>query len=128
MNYFITAITKKYADFNGRATRAEFWFFQLFNFLVALALIALIGILFIFKISFLAGFLIGIYILLALFFIIPSLAVAVRRLHDVGQSGWMILIDLIPFFGAIILLIFYLLDSEDKTNEWGPNPKRKLEK
>ena len=53
----------------------------------------------------------------------PSLAVAVRRLHDIGKSGWMLLIGLIPLVGAIWLLILLLRDSEAGENKYGPNPK-----
>jgi uncharacterized membrane protein YhaH (DUF805 family) len=59
--------------------------------------------------------------LLALF--IPSLAVAVRRLHDIGQSGWTMLVAFIPFLGAITLLIMFLVDGETGDNKYGPNPK-----
>ncbi len=55
--------------------------------------------------------------------LLPGLGVAVRRLHDTGRSGWMILIGLIPFVGAIALFVFMCLDSQPGPNEYGPNPK-----
>ena len=55
--------------------------------------------------------------------IIPSLSIIVRRLHDTGKSGWMILLGLIPFAGVIIIFVFMLLDSQPGTNQYGPNPK-----
>ena len=64
-----------------------------------------------------------IYCLYALAFFIPGLAVAVRRLHDVGKSGWLILIVLIPLIGAIWLLVLLVTDSTSGANEYGPNPK-----
>jgi len=64
-----------------------------------------------------------IYGIYALAVIIPSLAVAVRRLHDVSKSGWFLLIVLIPLVGAIWLLILYLTDGKLGNNEYGPNPK-----
>ena len=63
------------------------------------------------------------YILYALAVLIPGVAVAVRRLHDVGKSGWMILIALIPLIGAIWLIVLYVTDSNPGDNEYGPNPK-----
>ena len=60
----------------------------------------------------------------ALALLIPSIAVSVRRLHDIGKSGWFILIALIPAIGAIILLIFMVTDSNPGDNQYGPNPKQ----
>jgi uncharacterized membrane protein YhaH (DUF805 family) len=67
------------------------------------------------------GFLSGLYGLVAF---IPSLAVAVRRLHDTGKSGWWLLIVLAPFVGWIILIVFFIQDSQPFDNQYGPNPKR----
>jgi len=66
------------------------------------------------------GPLYGLYSLATL---IPGLAVAVRRLHDVGKSGWMLFIVLIPLIGAIWLLVLMVTDSQQGTNKWGQNPK-----
>ena len=55
--------------------------------------------------------------------ILPSLAVVLRPMHDIGKSGWWILIGLIPLVGAIVLLVFMCLDSEEGHNNYGPNPK-----
>jgi uncharacterized membrane protein YhaH (DUF805 family) len=63
------------------------------------------------------------YFLYVLAILIPGLAVAVRRLHDVGKSGWMILISLIPLIGAIWLLVLMVTDSNPGENQYGPNPK-----
>jgi len=67
-----------------------------------------------------AGLLSGIYSLAVL---IPSIAVAIRRLHDTGRSGWWILISLVPLIGTIVLLVFTVQDSQPGDNEYGPNPK-----
>ena len=64
-----------------------------------------------------------IYVLYCLAVFLPGLAVEIRRLHDVGKSGWMILIALIPFVGAIWLLVLFCLDSQPGENQYGPNPK-----
>ncbi|MDP3125664.1 MAG: DUF805 domain-containing protein, partial [Thiobacillus sp.] len=66
------------------------------------------------------GLLSGLY---SLAILIPSLAVTVRRLHDTGRTGWWLLIGLIPLIGAIVLLVFMLLDSQPGDNEYGASPK-----
>jgi len=111
--YYLDVLKFKYAQFFGRARRSEFWYFALFNFIVSLGLgmiDAFTGL----------GFLSSVYGLAVL---VPSLAVGVRRLHDTGKSGWWILIGLIPFIGWIVLIVFYLQDSQPFTNRYGPNPK-----
>jgi uncharacterized membrane protein YhaH (DUF805 family) len=112
MNWYLDVL-KKYAVFEGRARRREYWMFFLFNFIVALVLGIVDGMLNTLFIS-------TIY---SLAVIIPSLAVGVRRLHDTGRSGWWWLIAFIPLIGAIVLLVFFVQDSVED-NEYGPNPKR----
>ncbi|MDO4222609.1 MAG: DUF805 domain-containing protein [Acinetobacter sp.] len=119
--YAIKAFTSKYSTFKGRARRKEFWGFTLFTalFFSLLHLILLAGE------SFSSEF--GVFIWIAtlimnLIFIIPSLAVTTRRLHDTGRSGWWQLINLIPF-GGIVLLIFLCSDSHKEANQYGGNPK-----
>jgi uncharacterized membrane protein YhaH (DUF805 family) len=113
---------KKYADFTGRARRAEYWWFVLINFVVIFSLLVLTIILSGSNDS-LTGLGGIIYAVYALGVILPSLAVTVRRLHDTGKSGWMLLIGLIPFVGPIILLVFYFTDGEPGANQYGPSPK-----
>lgn len=112
---------KKYADFNGRARRTEFWMFTLFNALVLLVFVILMAL----SINMEWALMIVLVImgLYALFTFIPSLAIIVRRLHDTGKSGWFYLISFIPYIGGLILLVFMVQDSESVSNKWGPNPK-----
>ncbi|MCC6192867.1 MAG: DUF805 domain-containing protein, partial [Burkholderiales bacterium] len=113
MDWYI-GVLKKYAVFEGRARRKEYWMFILFNLIVAAILNTvdwMVGT---------GGLLGGIYGLAVL---IPGIAVTVRRLHDTGRSGWWILIVLVPLVGWIILLIFMVLDSHPGDNQYGPNPK-----
>ena len=107
MKWFIKCL-KQYADFKGRARRKEYWMFVLFNFIIS------------FVIGLLGSVLSWIYTA-AVF--IPSLAVCVRRLHDIGKSGWWVLISLIPIIGWIWLIVLYVQDSQPGTNDWGANPK-----
>jgi len=118
MNWYM-AVINKYADFSGRARRKEYWMFLLINILVSIA-IGIIGTIIGDSRGLISVSLSGLY---ALFIFLPSLAVTVRRLHDTNRSGWWILIPLVPFFGAIILFIFTVLDSDPNTNTYGPNPK-----
>ena len=114
MNWYLDVLKNKYATFSGRARRKEYWMFFLFNILIAIGLgivEALIGT---------GGLLGGIYSLAVL---IPGIAVTVRRLHDTSRTGWWVLIVFLPLVGALILLIFMVLDSQAGDNEYGPNPK-----
>ena len=109
-------VLKNYVGFQGRARRKEFWMFALFNVIVSFIL-GFVGGLIDVSVGTILGYIYALAILL------PSLAVGVRRLHDIGKSGWMILLGLIPIVGGIILLVFYCLDSEAGENKYGPNPK-----
>lgn len=113
MNWYIEVL-KKYAVFDGRAHRTEYWMFVLFNVIITILLgliDGLFGIL---------GVLSGIYGLAVL---IPGIAVSIRRLHDTNRSGWWLLISLVPVIGTIVLLVFMVQDSQADTNQYGPNPK-----
>ncbi len=102
-----------YVNFQGRARRSEYWFWVLFTFLLGIVAAIIDGV-------------IGAYIITGiatLGTILPSLAVAVRRLHDTGRSGFWLFIGLIPLIGAIVLIIFYVSDSQPGPNKYGANPK-----
>ncbi|HEU5271777.1 MAG TPA: DUF805 domain-containing protein [Jatrophihabitans sp.] len=109
----VRTVFSKYATFSGRARRSEFWWFTLF----AAILYIVVGIID----AVAKNAVLGAIVALAL--ILPSLAVTVRRLHDTGRSGWWILIGLIPFVGAIVLLVFECQDSQPGSNNYGPSPK-----
>jgi uncharacterized membrane protein YhaH (DUF805 family) len=119
MNWYLKVL-KQFADFSGRARRQEYWMFVLFNILFAIMAVVLDNIL---------GTTIdplpygGFYLGYVLILFIPGLAVAVRRLHDIGKSGWMLLVAFIPFIGAIWLLVLFATAGTPGTNEYGINPK-----
>ncbi|WP_366520097.1 DUF805 domain-containing protein [uncultured Dokdonia sp.] len=119
MNRYVEAF-KKYAEFSGRSRRSAYWMFVLFNILfsiVALALDYVFG-------TVMREFGFGpIYILYGLVVFIPGLALSVRRLHDVGKSGWMLLVGMIPLVGPIWLLTLYATEGESRDNQYGPDPK-----
>lgn len=108
-----TVLTQKYADFSGRARRSEYWFYTLGAIIVYVIAYALS----------LAIHTMIPYLLVALALLLPGLSVAVRRLHDTGKSGWLVLISVIPLIGAIVLIVFLVADSEPGTNAYGPSPK-----
>ena len=114
MKWYLLVI-KNYAVFSGRAQRKEYWMFFLFNIIIA------------FGIGFVLGFIGSILgmgtalsnsisVIYSLAILIPSIAVAIRRMHDIGRSGWWILFPLLN-------VIFLCLDSQPDENEYGPNPK-----
>ena len=118
--YFWGILKNKYARFSGRADISEYWYYVLFNMLVAffVGLVdGLIGADFI---------LVSIYLLAVM---IPGIAVGVRRLHDTGRRGWLILLSFVPFIGticAIYLLVMFLLPGDYGDNEYGPDPRMEL--
>lgn len=117
--FWYLEVLRKYWEFNGRARRKEYWWFQLIN-LVIVFFIALLDVA-----AGMGSRSLGLLLLVySLATLVPSLAVSVRRLHDTGRSGWWWLISLVPF-GALVLLIFCVLDSDPGPNEYGPNPKAK---
>ena len=115
MEWFLKVVRDNYANFNGRARRKEYWMFALFQLIIVYGLLGI-------GLALESGIISGLGGLIALALIIPGIAVAVRRMHDVGKSGWILLIALIPLAG---LYIFYLsvLDGDAGDNEYGPNPK-----
>lgn len=116
-------IKYNYANFNGRARRSEYWYFVLANIVILVPIIAIGAFLIaLMEMERFAPALAGVAILYNLFIFIPSVAVSVRRLHDIGKSGWFYLLNFIPL-GSIVLLIFYFQDSDMRTNRWGDNPK-----
>ncbi|QNM86393.1 DUF805 domain-containing protein [Polaribacter pectinis] len=121
MNWYLKVVKEHYADFKGRARRKEYWMFVLFQMIFAIVAMILDSVL---GLSFSPEIPYGwIYVLFGLATFIPGLAVAVRRLHDIGKSGWWYLIAIIPLIGTIWLLVLLCTDSENGENKWGPNPK-----
>lgn len=123
---------RRYAEFSGRSRRMEYWMFALFETIVFLVLYILMfagmpatdadG-----QMLEAPGALFYVVMLLLLVFclgtIIPALAVTVRRLHDTDRSGWWWWIQLIPFIGAIVMLVFMVLDGTPGPNRFGPDPQ-----
>lgn len=127
IDWYKKVVFENYANFSGRARRNEYWYFTLTNFLITM----------IFYIPLLATgslsdtnepgaffwLFYGLLMLYSFATLIPTLAVSVRRLHDIGKSGWYYLIGIIPIVGPIILLIWFFTEGNDFTNNWGEDPK-----
>ncbi|MEU9232434.1 DUF805 domain-containing protein [Streptomyces subrutilus] len=109
-----TDVLKKYADFSGRARRQEYWMFTLIQSLIVIALVIL---------DFVLGTLPIITLVYTLGTLVPSLAVVIRRLHDLGKSGWWYFISFVPFVGGIWLLVLTATAGQQAPNEYGPDPK-----
>lgn len=111
---FKLVVFERYAAFEGRAGRAEYWWFVLANILVSIALQAIAG----------ASDALGILsIIWSLGLLIPGLAVAIRRLHDTNRSGWWLLISLVPLVGVIVLIVFLATEGDPGANQYGnPDP------
>ena len=113
----VQSCLSQYATFSGRARRSEYWYFSLFN--------ALLG----FVIGVIGGLFLGetltnvLTALVTLALLAPGLAVSVRRLHDIGKSGWALLFALIPVVGWILIIVWACKDSEPGENQYGSNPK-----
>ena len=103
-----TVLMEKFIDFSGRAPRSEYWWFMLFSVLLNIV-VSLIGV-----------DLIAVIVSLAL--LIPSLAVTIRRWHDIGKSGWWTLLLLIPLVNLILILVFFTRKGDDGANDYGPDP------
>jgi uncharacterized membrane protein YhaH (DUF805 family) len=116
MNWYLEVL-KKYTDFNGRARRKEYWMFTLFNVIIIAVLQFVDGLL---------GTSDVIRIIYSIAVLVPSLAVAFRRLHDTGRSGWWLLIGLIPVIGWIVLIVFMVQDGTPGQNQYGLNPKEAI--
>ena len=124
MEWYLKVMRDNYANFSGRARRKEYWMFSLIQIPILLLLMFLdntwgltIEI---------SGQNIGygwLYLIGGLAHFIPGLAVSIRRLHDVGKSGWFLLIILIPIIGAIWLLVLACIEGNKFENKWGPDSK-----
>lgn len=119
MNWYL-AVLKKYAVFQGRARRKEYWMFCLFSSIFAIVAGFLDRLLGTASGDMAYGIFWALYVLAV---VIPGLAVQVRRLHDVGKSGWWMFITLVPIIGGIWYFVLLVTDSQPGENQYGPNPK-----
>ncbi|MCC5083750.1 DUF805 domain-containing protein [Xanthomonas campestris] len=120
---------KRYADFNGRSRRKEYWMFMLLQAIILLVLGGLFGVAAAVGggdngPGALAWVVFAIMMIVVLAMVVPSIAVSVRRFHDQGKSGWFYLISLVPYLGGFIVLVFMCLEGTPGPNEYGESPKQ----
>ncbi|WP_445456080.1 DUF805 domain-containing protein [Flavobacterium sp. HNIBRBA15423] len=127
IEWYKKVVLENYANFSGRARRSEYWYFVLANLIVQISLLILFAVFASMDLAGVGMIFYGILILYALGMFIPSLAVAVRRLHDVGKSGTFYFIGFIPFIGPIWLLVLFGTEGDNGTNKYGPDPKNPIE-
>ncbi len=127
IEWYKKVVLENYANFSGRARRSEYWYFVLANLIVQISLLILFAVFAAMDLAGVGMIFYGILILYALGMFIPSLAVAVRRLHDVGKSGTFYFIGFIPFIGPIWLLVLFGTEGDNGTNKYGPDPKNPIE-
>ena len=129
MEWYLKAVRDNYANFSGRARRKEYWMFTLVYAIILIACTVVdnvLGTVFMMDAGPLGEISIGygwVYTICALVHFIPGIALVVRRLHDLGKSGWFYLIILIPLIGALVLLVFFCFEGQKQENKWGPDPK-----
>lgn len=128
IQWYKKVVFENYANFSGRARRSEYWYFALMQFLIILVILGagiatagldegLTGL----------GVFWMLYVIYVLATFIPGLAVAVRRLHDSGKSGWYYFVALIPFIGGLWLLFLLFTEGTNGPNDYGPDPKNEFE-
>jgi uncharacterized membrane protein YhaH (DUF805 family) len=113
LEWYLKVVKENYANFEGRARRSEYWYFALVNIIISVILAVIDSVI---GLSVLGG----IYSLAVL---VPSIAVGVRRMHDIGKSGWYLLVALIPIAGFIWLLVLLCKEGDTGPNEYGADPK-----
>lgn len=114
MLYWYIDMWKNATNFDGRSRRKAYWMVVLVNFVISFILATLSVFFWIFDV---------ITTIYCIALILPGISLGIRRLHDIGKSGWWLLIGFVPIIGAVVLLIFYCMDSVPGENEYGPNPK-----
>ena len=129
MEWYIKVMRDNYINFKGRARRKEYWMFILVYVIILMGCTAIdnmLGTVFMMDAGALGEISMGYgwaYTICGLAHFLPGLSLVVRRLHDVGKSGWFYLIILIPLIGIIWLLILYCTEGQKQDNKWGPDPK-----
>ncbi|PZS13922.1 MAG: DUF805 domain-containing protein [Pseudonocardiales bacterium] len=109
----VQSVLSQYVGFSGRARRSEYWWFFLFNMIIAIA-VSIVD-------AAIGSMILGIVVTLVL--LLPGIAVTLRRLHDTGRTGWWIFIAAVPIIGAVVLIVFACQDSQPGDNQYGPSPK-----
>lgn len=124
IEWYKKVVFENYANFSGRARRSEYWYFVLMSIIISIILAVIDNMTGLTYENSLSGPIKSVYSLLVF---IPGLAVAVRRLHDIGKSGWFFFIVLIPIIGVFWLLIVLCTEGDGGTNQYGSDPKNEFD-
>lgn len=119
MEKVIGCLTTNYVNFSGRASRSEYWLFYLFTIIAGIVMVIIDAAVGTYDAKTGYGLLNTVFSLAVL---VPGLAVSVRRLHDLNKSGWWLLISIIPFIGAICLIVWFCFKGTEGQNRFGYNP------
>ena len=120
IDYYL-AVIKKYAVFEGRSRRSEYWYFALVNVIISVIYNIIISI-----VGNSASIVLGItfiYAVYSLALIVPGIAVSIRRMHDIGKKGWWLFINLIPIVGPIWFIVLLATGGNTGDNQYGHDPK-----
>lgn len=129
-DYYVNIFKSKYVNFSGRASRSEFWYFTLFNFMVSILLIVsdvMLGTVYVVSDAPDIRISLGLGFIYALFSFIPIVALSFRRLHDIGKSAWWLFIIFVPILGFFILIYFYIKAGDKGNNKYGSSPWKEIE-
>ncbi|WP_163400138.1 DUF805 domain-containing protein [Flavobacterium fluviatile] len=129
IEWYKKVVFENYANFNGRARRCEYWYFVLAQILIVFGILAIGSFLGMFFDNSEDGFSIafGFFVIYFLAILIPYLALIVRRMHDIGKSGWFYLVRFIPVVGGIWILVLLCTEGNFGSNEYGPDPKEEFD-
>ncbi|SMC35340.1 DUF805 domain-containing protein [Moheibacter sediminis] len=127
IDWYKKVVFENYANFRGRARRSEYWYFALCNGIISMVFYIPLLVTGGFSDNSEPGIIFwlcyGLLMVYGLATFVPTLAVTVRRLHDIGKSGWYYFVGFIPLVGPIILLVWFFTEGEGHTNQWGSDPK-----
>jgi uncharacterized membrane protein YhaH (DUF805 family) len=123
IDWWKKVLFKNYANFEGRARRAEYWNFVLCNIILVIPIYALMIASAVNQSESFSILGVVVLVIVAFGLLVPTLAVTVRRLHDLNKSGWYYFIGMIPLVGPIIMLVWYCTEGDRGTNNYGPDPK-----
>ncbi|WP_310558976.1 DUF805 domain-containing protein [Flavobacterium sp.] len=124
IEWYKKVVFENYANFNGRARRSEYWYYILANLIILIVAAVIDSVTGLNFEPLPYGIIYSIY---AIATFLPGIAVAIRRLHDVGKSGWFLLILFFPLIGSIWLLILACREGDQGTNQYGPDPKNEFD-
>lgn len=129
IEWYKKVVFENYGNFKGRARRSEYWYYRLASTIIFLLFVILAVVIYVATDNgpLALGLGYGLLMLYGLGTMIPSLAVSVRRMHDIGKSGWTIFVAMIPLVGPIWILVLFFTEGDRGENYYGTDPKNEIE-